>query len=338
MLLNMEPTRFTAMNPVALYPLRFEPIFKSVVWGSQALRPFLGAPSSTEPTGEAWVLSDQGEHQSVIANGPLAGTTLRQLMIERQSELIGDAATCNGRFPLLLKFLDARENLSVQVHPNDDQARSMDCDGGLGKTEAWVIAKAEPGSRVYAGLREGVNRAEFDEALRNGSLPNVLHSFEPQVGDCIFLEAGTVHAIGAGLMLFEVQQTSDITFRLYDWGRVDARTGKPRQLHIEQALACTNYERGPCNRVLSKRLGGTARELLVKCPYFTLERASSSRSFAVGASGKCRLIACVSGSGSLIHTRSEPLRAGTVYLIPAAVGACEIVPDAPLNILECGIG
>lgn len=321
--------------PDDLYPLRFEPILKTVVWGGTALRPFLGAAPSSDPTGEAWMLSDQGDNASRIANGPLTGTTLRHLLQERQKDVLGSAATSNGRFPLLLKFLDARENLSVQVHPNDEQARRMEpASAGLGKTEAWVILTAEPGSRVYAGLREGVTRDDFQLALKSGSLPDVLHAYEPRVGDCIYLEAGTVHAIGAGLKLFEVQQTSDITYRLHDWGRVDAKTGQPRQLHIEQAVTCTNYERGPCDPVTPQCVSG--RERLVDCRYFSLDRISATRPFRIGASDECHIVVCTGGTGALVvGDWSEPIRAGGVYLIPASVGACEVIPDELMTILEC---
>jgi mannose-6-phosphate isomerase len=326
--------------PVALYPLTFEPVFKTVVWGGASLRPFLGAPPSDEPTGEAWVLCDQGENQSRVADGPLVGTTLRQLLLDRQQEILGEVPLSNGRFPLLLKFLDARENLSVQVHPNDEQARRLEpASAGLGKTEAWIILKSEPGSRVYAGLREGVGRREFHDALNNGVLPEVLHSYEPKVGDCLFLEAGTVHAIGAGLMLFEVQQTSDITYRLYDWGRVDAGTGQPRQLHIEQALACTNYDRGPCGQVVPRKIEAIGRDRIVQCRYFTVDHALRSERFSVGHAGECRLIIALGGSGSLIHGRGHyPLRAGQVYLLPAISGTCDIIPEGVVRILECSVG
>jgi mannose-6-phosphate isomerase len=324
----------------ALYPLTFEPIFKTVVWGGTALRPYFGAPSSSEATGEAWVLSDQGDQVSRIANGPLAGTTLRQVMEEHERDILGDAATSNGRFPLLLKFLDARENLSVQVHPNDEQARKLEpASTGLGKTEAWVILKADPGSRIYAGLREGVGRREFHDALKNGTLADVLHSYAPKAGDCVFLEAGTVHAIGAGLMLFEVQQTSDITYRLYDWGRVDAKTGQPRQLHIEQALECTSFERGPCNPVNARRIEPRGRDRVVECRYFTVDHALRSEPFEVGQMGECRIVVAIAGAGLLRHSGGHyPLRAGQAYLLPAALGACQAVPDGSIRVLECGIG
>jgi mannose-6-phosphate isomerase len=323
----------------ALYPLTFEPIFKTVVWGGNALRPYLGAPASSDPTGEAWVLSDQGEQTSRVARGPLAGTSLRQLMIERERDILGDAPTSNGRFPLLLKFLDARENLSVQVHPNDEQARALEpASAGLGKTEAWVILKAEPGSRIYAGLRPEVGRHEFQGALQRGTLPEVLHSYEPKVGDCIFLEAGTVHAIGAGLVLFEIQQTSDITYRLYDWGRIDRKTGQPRQLHIDQAVACTDYERGPCHPVQARKMEAIGRDRLVQCRYFTLDHAHRSERFSVGANGECRLIVTLAGSGSLVVGGTDyPLRAGVVYLLPAIIGIGDVVPDGEIRILECGM-
>jgi mannose-6-phosphate isomerase len=208
---------------------------------------------------------------------------------------------------------------------------------GLGKTEAWVILKAENDSLVYAGLRSGVSKAEFQNALTKGKLPDVMHSYVPRLGDCIFLEAGTVHAIGAGLMLFEVQQTSDITYRLYDWGRVDAKTGKPRALHIEQALNCTNYERGPCDPVKPSPISGNKGERLVSCGYFTLDRVRSEQAFSVGVKDHCRIIVCIEGKGRLVDRgKSYSLKTGDVLLLPASIGVCECVPDSAMTILECG--
>ena len=322
----------------ALCPLRFEPIFKPAIWGGDALRPMLGAAPSAEPTGEAWLLSDQGDNLSRVVEGPLAGTTLRDLMRTRRQELIGDAPAPSGRFPLLLKFLDARQPLSVQVHPNDEQAKQMEPAGaGLGKTEAWVILNAEPHSLLFAGLRPGVDAQQLRAALEGSTLPEIMHSYAPRPGDCVFLEAGTIHAIGAGLQLFEVQQTSDITYRLYDWGRVDAGTGVPRQLHIEQALQCTNAERGPCDSMQPLTIE-RERERLVDCRHFTLDRIRSEQPFAVGAQRLCRILVCIEGKLILHHRGQEyPLRFGDVLLLPASIGVGECIPQGLATILECGI-
>jgi len=321
----------------ALHPLRFEPIFKKAIWGGDALRPMFGRKPPTEAEGEAWVVSDQGDNQSRVIDGPWKGQTLRDLMLHHQRELLGDSPPSNGLFPLLLKFLDARAPLSVQVHPNDEQARRLDPTGpGLGKTEAWLVLDAQPDSLLYTGLRPGITAKKFREALTSDELPEVMHAFHPQPGDCLFLEAGTLHAIGAGLLLFEVQQTSDITYRLYDWGRIDAKTGLPRQLHIEQALACTNVERGACKPVNPVMMGD--RERLVECRYFTLDRIRSDRPFAVGQANVCKLVVCVDGSAEVRHAGGRyPLTRGGVLLFPASIGPGECIPSGNATILECGI-
>ena len=211
----------------------------------------------------------------------------------------------------------------------------------FGKTEAWVILEACPStSKIYAGLRDGMTAAHFQQALRDRSTPGLLHSFTPQPGDCVFLNAGTVHAIGANVFLFEVQQTSDITYRLYDWDRVDAKTGRPRQLHVEEGLACTDFARGRCEPVLSRprAVEGVRHERLVECRYFSLERWTGRTPFRVGAPGRCRVAVGVTGEGEL-EWRGErtQLNAGDVLLLPAEVGECVCIPRGEMVVLECGL-
>lgn len=324
-----------------LYPLRFDPIFTTNLWGGRRLPAFLNrAVEHTDPIGEAWVLSDVDGSQSRVADGPLAGRTLRELLAPDPARIVGAAKAPQGRFPLLLKFLDARQELSVQVHPNDQQAALLGA-GRFGKTEAWVILERDPAtSRLYAGFAEGVCAADFRAALATKTTPRTLHSFTPETGDCVFLEAGTVHAIGSDLLLFEVQQTSDITYRLYDWDRVDAKTNRPRQLHIEEGLACADFGRGPCHPVgpaVAVR-DGVRREGLVACNHFTLERLTGTVPFRVGAANRCRAVVCVGGSGELEAAGTRyPLRTGDVYLLPAEVGAARAVPATELTLLECGL-
>lgn len=308
-----------------LYPLRFEPIFKSMPWGGRRLPELVKRPAPDDkPVGEAWVLSDVDGSVSVVADGPLAGTSLRALLASDPAGVLGGATAPLGRFPLLLKFIDARRELSVQVHPNDAQAAARKPGCG-GKTEAWVILDANPTtSRVYSGFRPGVTEADFRAALDAKTVPDTLHAFTPRRGDGVFLDAGTVHAIGADILLFEVQQTSDITYRLYDWGR-------DRELHIEDGLACANFAAGPCVPI---RGGGS----LVRCPYFTLDRVTSASPFRVGEAGACRAVVCVDGVGELAWGGSRyPLTTGDAYLLPAAAGACECRPRGELTVLECGI-
>lgn len=319
----------------ALHPLRLKPIFHSMLWGGTRLPAFLGrsAPHNG-PIGEAWMLSDVEENLSIIANGPLAGRTLRSVLAEYPTEIFGASIPGDGRFPLLFKFLDAKRELSVQVHPNDEQALRLKGPRHRGKTEAWVILNADPQtSRLYSGFRPGVSADDFRTAMNNGTTPETLHAFVPKPGDCVFLRAGTVHAIGADILLFEVQQTSDITYRLYDWDRVDAKTGQPRELHIEHGLLCSDFATGPCEPVAPKRDGD--REELVACEYFTLHRHTADTPQMVGNLGECRVLAALAGSGTL---DGEPFRAGELVLLPAVVGAVSLVPSEPMTWLEVGLG
>jgi mannose-6-phosphate isomerase len=324
-----------------LYPLRFEPIFKHNLWGGRRLPAFLRrqAPSA-DPVGEAWVLSDVDGSLSTVADGPLAGVTLREILAADPRRVLGDAPAPNGRFPLLLKYIDARQELSVQVHPNDEQA-ARKCPGTSGKTEAWVVLDADPAtSRIYAGFAPGVTAADFRAALAAKTTPRTLHSFTPRPGDCVFLEAGTVHAIGRDLLVFEVQQTCDVTYRLYDWDRVDAKTGKPRELHVEDALECSDFARGPCPPVKprAEERGGVRHERLVECRYFTLERHTARSPQRVGAAGRCRAVVCAAGRGALEWAGTcYPFSTGDAMLLPAVVGECVCVPDGEVTLLECGL-
>ena len=328
----------TAMS---LYPLRFEPIFKSMLWGGRRLPAFLNRqPPHTDPIGEAWVLSDVDGSPSVVADGPLAGITLRELLTREPQRILGRSTAPHGKFPLLLKFIDARQELSVQVHPNDEQAAKVG-PGQFGKTEAWVVLeRCAETSKIYAGFAEGVTADHFRIALSEKSTPRTLHSYTPEPGDCVFLEAGTVHAIGANILLFEVQQTSDITYRLYDWDRVDAKTGKPRQLHVDEGLACADFRRGPCSPVGTRvaEAEGVRCEGLVDCSYFTLERKTSRVPFRVGAKDECRAVVCVGGSGAIEWKGQRfPFSTGDTILLPAEVGECSCVPNREIVVLECGV-
>jgi mannose-6-phosphate isomerase len=329
------------MARMSLYPLRFEPIFTTNLWGGRRLPGFLGRTvEHNDPVGEAWVLSDVDGSLSRVANGPLTGATLRDLMSADPTRLIGSARAPQGRFPLLLKFLDARQELSVQVHPNDAQAAKLG-PGRFGKTEAWVVLEADPStSRLYTGFADGVTAPDFRAALAAKTTPKTLHSFTPKVGDCVYLEAGTVHAIGSNLLLFEIQQTSDITYRLYDWDRVDTKTGKPRQLHIEEGLACADFHRGRCPPVAPavSVSAGIRREILVACAYFTLGRITTRTPFRISTPDRCHALVCIKGSGELEWRGTRyPFARGDVYLLPAELGSCLVHPTEEAVFLECGL-
>jgi mannose-6-phosphate isomerase len=286
------------------------------------------------------VLSDVDGNASTVVDGPFAGRTLRDLLASDAKRILGNSPTVNGRFPLLLKFIDARQELSVQVHPNDEQAANR-TPGANRKTEAWVVLEADPAtSKIYAGFAPGVTADHFTSAMESKTTPGTLHSFTPSPGDCVFLQANTVHAIGANILLFEVQQTSDITYRLYDWDRVDAKTGQPRQLHVEDGLACSDFAKGPCHAVRPavEANGAIKREGLVACEYFTLERLTSTEPFRVGAKGRCRIVVAIAGRGELeAGGKRYPFNVGDVYLLPAEVGAAIVLPAGQATLLECGL-
>src|SRR5438445_469469 len=269
-------------------PLRFEPFLRPMVWGGRRLGEILGKPLPTrEAYSESWEISDHALHHSVVASGPSAGQTLRHLMEHERKALLGSAAAEHGVFPWLVKFLDAHDWLSVQVHPDESAVKRL-WPGEGSKTEAWFVLDALPGSRIYAGLLPGVDEPALRAALVEGTAADCLHSFVPRAGDCVFLPAGTVHAVGGGVLMAEVQQTSDATFRLFDWNRRDAQ-GQSRTLHIEEALACIDWDRGPDEHILTNPISGAVagsgphgplRQALVHCPFFHLEHVRETAPFA----------------------------------------------------------
>jgi mannose-6-phosphate isomerase len=341
---RMTRTRATpgphlAVPPAATYPLRFEPILKRLIWGGRRLGTLLGKPiGEGHDYAESWELADHRDDVSVVAAGPLAGRTLRELIAERPASLLGGAHAGRSQFPLLVKFLDAHRDLSVQVHPDDELGRQLVDDNG--KTEAWVVVHAEPGSRIYAGLREGATRAAFAEALRRDAVEPLLHRIPARPGDCIFIPAGTVHAIGAGVVVAEVQQMSDATFRVYDWGRLGA-DGRPRTLHVEEALQAIDFEAGPVApvRAEAEPIGGGTRERLVACPYFTLERLRLAGPASVGSAERFTILLGLGGEAEVRHGgEAHPLPFGRTLLLPAEAGACEVVPRGrSTTVLACTI-
>lgn len=254
-------------------PLKFEPYLRPQPWGHRRLAAvFDRAVPMDSPVGESWELSAHPVHVSRVADGPLAGRSLCELWESERDGWCGDAAP--QQFPWLLKFLDCHEYLSVQVHPGDATAAALR-PGENGKTEAWVVLDADPAARIFAGFRPGVTRGEVVERLEDGSLVECLHSFVPRAGDCVFLPAGTVHAVGGGVLMAEVQQSSDATFRLFDWNRVGL-DGRPRTLHREESLASIDWAAGPVNPVRPRSLPNLPEhvrgEALVDCHWFRWDR------------------------------------------------------------------
>jgi mannose-6-phosphate isomerase len=317
-------------------PLRFVPFLRPMVWGGRRLGEFLGKQLPTEePYGESWEISDHPLHFSVVADGPLAGRSLRELMASNAGGLLGSAAGNHTTFPWLVKFLDARDRLSVQVHPDADAVRRL-APGERSKSEAWVVLDAAPGSRIWAGLLPGVTEAKLRDALRQGTVADCLHQFTPRPGDCVYLPAGTVHAVG-GVLLAEIQETSDATFRLFDWNRRDSE-GNPRRLHIEEAIASIHWQQAPVSPVRAFEPGAKSRRRLslVRCPHFHLDCLQEDQPFRCGGTNRVEVLVIVQGAGHWSTPAGDlPLRAGEAWVLPAALAATECVPQGQLGALLC---
>ncbi len=290
-------------------PLRFEPLYMKRVWGGRELERLFGRrlPPDGQPYGESWELVDRASEESVVCSGLFVGRTLGELWRTERERLFGEsAAGWPGRFPLLGKILDARECLSVQVHPSEQAAREL---GGEPKSEMWYIVQAEPGACVYAGLKRGVGRREFEEGLAAGRTEDQIHAIPVRAGQFLYLPSGRLHAIGAGLVLFEIQQNSDTVYRVFDWDR-PGLDGNPRPLQIEESLRCidfSDWEPG---------MDEADGECLVRCPWFCVERWTLDTGAAREAApeGGFAVIAVASG---LVRCGTTRFGAGEWFLTPA---------------------
>ena len=307
-------------------PLAFTPLFKERVWGGRALEEAFGKPLPPDARiGEAWEIVDRPEAQSVVASGPLAGTELRQLWREDRERLFGARATRAGdRFPFLAKLLDARETLSVQVHPPAGVAGEL---GGEPKNELWYIAGAAPGAHLLAGLRKGIDRERFSAALSHGEdVSAMLHRIDVEVGDAFFIPSGRVHAIGAGCLIVELQQNSDTTYRVYDFDR-PGLDGKLRELHVPQSLASIDFS--DVEPALRARGDGVvmANEFLT-----VTRRTLGAAPEQVTAAGECALVCVMAGDA---HCGAETFGPAAFFLVPAdADGALPVAGPAGLLVIE----
>lgn len=322
-----------------LYPLQFDPIFQYRLWGGRRLGDWMGEALPGEgPIGEAWALSDRNDHPSLVAEGPLKGQSLPQLMSGSKAAILGRLADRFDRFPLLLKFLDVHQMLSVQVHPADGMARLIP-PGETGKTEAWVVLEADKGARIYAGLKPGATR-EGLAALSSRTADDLLSHFAPEAGQGVLIPAGTVHSLGDGVLVFEVQENSDVTYRLYDWDHRDPTTGKPRNLQLDQALACVDFDQGEIAPIQAEALSTEPilRERVLNSPFFQVMRLTGAAPFSIGAVDEPRIMVCVDGAGRIAFQETDhPLRRGGVTLLPASVGVCRFTPDGPAVLLEIAV-
>jgi len=287
--------------------LRFTPLYQTRVWGGRKLETiFKRTLPDAQPYGESWELVDRNEAQSVVATGPLAGTTLHELWSDHRREVFGEGPRqpASERFPLLIKVLDCRDVLSIQVHPPARVAAAL---GGEPKTEMWFVADADEGARIYAGLRPAVTRGRFEDALRDGTVAECVHRLTPRAGDSLFVPSGRVHALGAGLLVFEIQQNSDTTYRVFDWNRVGL-DGTPRPLHVRESLECIDF-----SDVEPALLRGESE--LAACEFFRVTRARTGHP-------------APRGIGRLILPIAPTTWAGTT-LAPADLTLCPASLDLP---------
>lgn len=304
----------------ALHPLFLQPIFKERIWGGRRLEAYYGSALPAGAVGEAWVLGEHAQGTSLVTAGPLAGESLAGLRRRYGAALLGarGAAAPTGRCPLLIKLLDAQDDLSVQVHPADGYAGLAP--GEPGKTEMWYILAAEPGARIVYGLNDGVDAAAFAAAVRSGRIEETLRYIPVQAGDVFYVPAGTVHALGAGTVVAEVQQSSDTVYRVYDYNR-PGLDGRPRELHVEHALRVARYDT-PARAFRPEPPAPNQWQPLTRSEFFTVDRAECHGAWAQSTSADSfDALLVLAGEGSIAWADGEePLRAGQSLLVPSALG------------------
>lgn len=307
----------------AMDPIRFTPLYMQRVWGGRELERQYGRQLPDDaPYGESWEIVDREDAQSLVADGPLAGTSLHELWTTRRDEVFGAGLPDSPRFPLLIKVLDARDDLSIQVHPPAAIAPAL---GGEPKTEMWYIADADPGATLYVGLKAGITREEFETAIGDGSVADVVHAIRPTAGESIFIPSGRLHAIGGGFLIHEIQQNSDTTYRVFDWNRLGL-DGKPRQLHVEESLRSidfNDYEPG------MDRPDGTA---IAECSHFRVEKLELAAGEGFTNPDSRRFSIFSVAEGSVRTSGGTAFRKGDFFLLPRE--AAGLVADGPATVLR----
>lgn len=320
-----------------IYPLKFEPILKSVIWGGDEITRFKDIEPIRDGIGESWEISQVKDHVSVVANGPLKGKTLTEIIRTYGSGLLGKhiAERFGDKFPLLIKFIDAHDNLSIQVHPNEELALRRH--HSFGKTEMWYVISAKEDAGLYSGFSRQITPDEYVERVKNDTFMEVLQFHPVKSGDVFFLPAGRVHAIGKGIFIAEIQQTSDITYRIYDYNRRDAQ-GNPRELHTELAKDAIDYTVYADYKTHYTAVENEAVQL-VKSNYFTTDLLEADRPVirAIAEKDSFVIYMCMNGKGELRDSDggSTPIKKGDTVLVPASIKEVEIVPDRQIELLEC---
>lgn len=307
-----------------LYPLKFNPILKDKIWGGQKLKTILNKTADLPNIGESWEISDVEGDTSVVSNGSLKGKDLKALLNEYGADLIGlqNHRIFKNKFPLLIKFIDAKEDLSIQLHPNDELAAKRH--NSFGKTEMWYVMQADQDSNLIVGFNQDMTKDKYLSHLENKTLTEILNFDKVKKGDTYFIEVGRVHAIGAGVMLAEIQQTSDVTYRVYDWDRVDDH-GNERDLHNDLAIDAFDFEMPDNFRVKYEKTENESNEM-VSCPYFTTSYLKVTETLSKeNDKGSFFIYMCVEGEASITANGfTEKMKTGETILLPAAIDNYEI--------------
>lgn len=305
-------------------PITFSPLYMERVWGGRELERVYGRslPDPTQPFGESWEIVDREGEQSVVDHGPLTGTSLHDLWTKQREEIFGQGYEGHPRFPILIKVLDARDDLSIQVHPPVALAARL---GGEPKTEMWYIADCDAGAKLYVGLKNGVTREDFETSIEDGSVEKCVHAITPQPGDSIFIASGRLHAIGAGFFIHEIQQNSDTTYRVFDWNRLGL-DGKPRQLHVDQSLASIDFND------FEPSMDAPNGDNLASCEYFKTDKKSLTSGDSIGNpdTGKFSILSVA--EGALVSEQGRRFEKGQFLLLPC--GATPLKAAGESTILQ----
>jgi len=310
-----------------MHTITFTPLYMERVWGGRELETVYGRslPKSTTPYGESWEMTDRANEQSIVNHGKFQGMSLGELWQQHREKIFGFGFDSDEKFPLLIKSLDARDELSIQVHPPADIAPNL---GGEPKTEMWYIADASPGAKLYVGLKNGVTREDFQQAITTGTVDQVVHAIEPKTGDSIFIPSGRLHAIGAGFLIYEIQQNSDTTYRVFDWNRVGL-DGSPRQLHIEESMQCIDFTD------TEPSMDTPDGETLAHCPLFKVDRLELKEGTSVGNSDLDRFSIVTVVKGSVLSADGRLHKAGDFILLPC--NAAQLTIQEPTTLLQTTI-
>lgn len=310
-----------------MHPITFAPLYMERVWGGRELENVYGRtlPTADTPFGEAWEMTDRPDEQSIVAHGPLSGKPLGELWQNQREEVFGSGFENEARFPLLIKILDARDDLSIQVHPPTELAPEL---GGEPKTEMWYIADATADAKLYVGLKSGVSKDDFQNAIDNGTVDEVVHAINPKVGDSIFIPSGRLHAIGAGLLIYEIQQNSDTTYRVFDWNRLGL-DGQPRELHVEESMRCIDFDDHEPPMDIAD--GAT----LATCPFFKVESFDLTAGTRVGNPDPDRFSIVTIVSGAVESGDGRTHAAGDFLLMPC--GSSPLTAQNDASILQTTI-